>query len=82
MTKLSTYPALLAGIKKRIRSAQVQASLAVNQELILLYWGIGKEILDRQELEGWGTKVIERLAQDLQGAFPEMRGLSTRSAIS
>ena len=79
MAKLSTYPALLAGIKKRIRDAQVRASLAVNRELILLYWGIGKEILDRQELEGWGTKVIERLAEDLQGAFPEMRGLSSRN---
>ena len=79
MAKLSTYPALLAGIKKRIRTAQVRASVAVNRELISLYWGIGKEIIDRQESEGWGTKVIDHLAQDLQGAFPEMRGLSSRN---
>ena len=50
-----TYTALLASIKERIQSAQVRAALAVNCELVLLYWGIGKEILARQEQEGWGT---------------------------
>ncbi len=49
-----TYAALLASIKERIQSAQVRAALAVNRELVLLYWGIGKEILARQREEGWG----------------------------
>ena len=44
-----TYAALLASIKQRIQSAQVRASVAVNRELVLLYWGIGKEILARQQ---------------------------------
>ena len=52
----------------------MRAALAVNRELVLLYWGIGKEILARQEQEGWGTKVIERLAKDLRAAFPQMKG--------
>ena len=56
-----TYAGLLASIKERIQTAQVRASVAVNRELVLLYWGIGKEILARQLAEGWGTKVIERL---------------------
>ena len=71
-----TYATLLASIKERIQSAQVRAALAVNRELVLLYWGIGKEILARQEQEGWGTKVIERLAKDLGAEFPQMKGLS------
>lgn len=76
-----TYAALLARIKERIQSAQVRAALAVNRELILLYWAIGKEILARQQQEGWGTKVIERLAKDLRSAFPHMQGFSRTNLL-
>jgi predicted nuclease of restriction endonuclease-like (RecB) superfamily len=76
-----TYAALLASIKERIQSAQVRAALAVNTELILLYWGIGKEILARQQQEGWGTKVIERLAKDLRSAFPHIQGFSRTNLL-
>ncbi|MEM6837875.1 MAG: PDDEXK nuclease domain-containing protein [Cyanobacteria bacterium P01_C01_bin.120] len=70
------YFALLDGLKQRIRTAQVRAALAVNQELILLYWQIGSEILHRQEQENWGSKVIERLAKDLKREFPDIKGFS------
>jgi len=70
------YAELLEGIKERIRSAQIKAALSVNRDLVLLYWRIGREILQRQEQEGWGAKVIERLAHDLKREFPEMKGLS------
>lgn len=76
-----TYGALLASIKERIQSAQVRAALAVNRELVLLYWGIGKEILARQKQEGWGTKVIERLAKDLRSSFPHMKGFSRTNLL-
>jgi predicted nuclease of restriction endonuclease-like (RecB) superfamily len=74
-----TYPALLASIKERIQSAQLRAAVSVNRELVVLYWGIGKEILDRQEDQGWGTKVIENLARDLKRSFPDMEGFSVRN---
>jgi hypothetical protein len=64
----------LAALKRRIQTAQLHASLAVNQELVLLYWQIGRDILDRQERESWGAKVIDRLAADLKRAFPDMKG--------
>lgn len=73
------YQQLLARLKGEIRTAQVRAALAVNRELVLLYWRIGKEILERQAAEGWGSKVVERLAKDLQSAFPSMQGLSSRN---
>ncbi|MEM6255175.1 MAG: PDDEXK nuclease domain-containing protein [Cyanobacteria bacterium P01_D01_bin.156] len=73
------YRQFLQSLKDRIQSAQVKAALAVNQELILLYWQIGHEILDRQQQEGWGTKVIERLAKDLKRDFPDMTGFSARN---
>jgi predicted nuclease of restriction endonuclease-like (RecB) superfamily len=73
------YRDLLALLTTRIRTAQLRASMAVNQELVVLYWGIGNEILTRQRENGWGTKVIERLAKDLRGEFPEMHGLSPRN---
>ncbi len=73
------YEELLGEIKQRIRSAQLRASLAVNRELVLLYWQIGRDILARQEHEGWGTKVIDRLAGDLRLAYPGMTGLSPRN---
>src|SRR3954462_14705246 len=74
-----TYAALLASIKERIQTAQVRAALAVNRELVLLYWGIGKEILARQQEEGWGRNIIPRLAKDLTKQFPQMKGLSPRN---
>jgi predicted nuclease of restriction endonuclease-like (RecB) superfamily len=76
-----SYQDLLAHLKNQIRTAQVRAAVAVNQELILLYWGIGKEILERQATEGWGTKVVDRLARDLRSEFPEMKGLSRTNLL-
>jgi predicted nuclease of restriction endonuclease-like (RecB) superfamily len=54
----------------RIRTAQVKAALAVNHELILLYWHIGREIIAKQKQASWGSKVIDHLAQDLKREFP------------
>lgn len=73
------YPQLLTEIKRRVTAAQTRAALAVNGELIALYWDIGREILERERREGWGAKVIERLAADLRRAFPDSRGLSARN---
>ena len=70
------YADWLADLKGRIHGAQQRATLAVNRELVLLYWQIGRDILQRQAAQGWGAKVIERLAQDLRVAFPEMKGFS------
>lgn len=73
------YDTLLASLKERITHAQIKAGLAVNQELISLYWAIGKEILHQESQQGWGAKVVERLAQDLRITFPEMKGFSARN---
>jgi predicted nuclease of restriction endonuclease-like (RecB) superfamily len=70
------YADWLADLKGRIHTAQQRATLAVNRELVLLYWHIGRDILARQAEQGWGAKVIERLAHDLRNAFPEMKGFS------
>ncbi|MDT8399900.1 MAG: PDDEXK nuclease domain-containing protein [Pseudomonadales bacterium] len=75
------YKSWLAELKARIHQARQRAALAVNSELVLLYWQIGRDILDRQDREGWGTKVIERLAQDLRSAFPHMKGLSRTNLL-
>jgi predicted nuclease of restriction endonuclease-like (RecB) superfamily len=73
------YAPWLADLKMRIHHAQQRATLAVNRELVLLYWQIGRDILLRQGREGWGSKVIDRLAQDLRSAFPDMKGFSPRN---
>jgi len=73
------YADWLAELKTRIHGAQQRAALAVNRELVLLYWQIGRDILARQAEQGWGAKVIERLSQDLRSAFPEMHGFSPRN---
>jgi predicted nuclease of restriction endonuclease-like (RecB) superfamily len=74
-----SYNTFLRDLKTRIRQSQLRAALSVNRELILLYWQIGQEILQRQQQEGWGTKVVERLARDLRMEFPDMQGFSTRN---
>lgn len=73
---LKSYDDFLRDLKSRIRTAQTRAALAVNRELVLLYWQIGRDILTRQKEEGWGAKVIERLANDLRKEFPDMKGFS------
>jgi len=70
------YPHLLEDIKARIRTAQVRANLAVNRELILLYWEIGRLIAGRQQRAGWGAGVIPRLARDLRNDLPDVKGFS------
>jgi predicted nuclease of restriction endonuclease-like (RecB) superfamily len=71
------YADWLVSLKFRISGARQQATLAVNQELVRLYHHIGTEILERQSRQGWGAKVIDRLASDLREAFPEMKGFSS-----
>ncbi|WP_339083372.1 PDDEXK nuclease domain-containing protein [Pseudomonas sp. TMP9] len=78
-TQPEGYGDWLADLKGRIHNAQQRATLAVNRELVLLYWQIGQDILARQAEQGWGAKVIERLAHDLRSAFPDMKGFSPRN---
>lgn len=79
LTAPGGYDHVLKSLKERIRRSQLQAALSVNQELILLYWQIGRDILTNERDQGWGTKVVERLARDLKREFPQMKGFSARN---
>ena len=68
--------AWLHGLKARIHSSQIKAALAVNEELIKLYWQLGHEILEKEESGIWGKKLIDRLSADLLEEFPSIRGFS------
>ena len=70
------YRAFLTALKDKIRSARLQAALAINKEVIDLYWHLGKQIIEKQN---WGSKLIETLSLDLQNAFPETSGFSVRN---
>ncbi len=70
------YAELLSDLTAQVRAARTRATRIVNTEMLTLYWSIGQTILDRQAAEGWGTRVIDRLADDLRAEFPDMRGLS------
>ena len=71
------YAAWIAEVKARVRTAQMRASLAVNHELIALYWSIGRDLLGRQAKSKWGDGVIARVSADLRAEFPTMEGFST-----
>ena len=73
------YPKLLEEIKARVHASRIRAAVSVNRELILLYWEIGRLILQRQEAEGWGARVIDRLSVDLNREFPDQKGFSARN---
>lgn len=75
----STYPEFLRDLKARIQARQARAALAVNQELITLYWEIGQRIVERQENAGWGDAVITQLERDLKKAMPGLEGFSRRN---
>ena len=73
------YQATLADLKQRIKNERLQLTLTANATMILLYWDIGQVILDRQNQQGWGAKIIDHLSEDLKLAFPEMNGFSPRN---
>ncbi|MBY0551069.1 MAG: hypothetical protein K2W95_27570 [Candidatus Obscuribacterales bacterium] len=79
LTKLEGYAHFLQTLKERVRNAQLKAAVAVNSELIGMYWELGKSIVERQEHAGWGGAVMEQLSKDLTAAFPEMKGFSRRN---
>jgi predicted nuclease of restriction endonuclease-like (RecB) superfamily len=76
---IRSYVNILDDLKTKIRQAQQKASLSVNKELILLYWEIGKTVIDQQKKQGWGAKIIKRLSRDLSLSFPDMKGFSPRN---
>lgn len=76
VTLTGDYAKTLADLKRKIQEAQLKAAISLNQELLRLYWAIGKIIIDKQENNGWGTKLIERLAKDLKEEFPNEGGFS------
>jgi predicted nuclease of restriction endonuclease-like (RecB) superfamily len=73
------YAEVLADLKKRIARERLRVVLSANAGMVLLYWDIGRTILARQDQEGWGSRVIDRLAADLRQAFPDMHGFSPRN---
>jgi predicted nuclease of restriction endonuclease-like (RecB) superfamily len=76
---LEDYDAFLRDLKARIQSTQIKAVLSVNREMILLYWEIGGQIIERQEHASWGSALLDRLSQDLQSSFPGIAGFSRRN---
>jgi predicted nuclease of restriction endonuclease-like (RecB) superfamily len=73
------YARVLADLRDRIAHERLRVILSANSSMVMLYWDIGRLILERQAHAGWGAKVIDRLARDLSQAFPDMRGLSPRN---
>ena len=74
-----TYLNFIEEIKAEIQKQRISVVLNANSSMICLYWNIGKAIIKKQEKEGWGTKVIDRMAKDLKDAFPDMSGFSPRN---
>ena len=79
LAKSPDYTAWLCEMKSRIRSAHLSAARAVNRDMILLYWDIGRGILEKQKEQGWGKSVVDRLAADLRKEFPDISGFSARN---
>ncbi len=77
----NNYHIILSSLKEKIRLARQKTILAVNHELLKVYWEIGYTILQQQKEEGWGKKIISRLAKDLKSEFPDMKGLSERNLV-
>jgi len=73
------YFDLRNSIVERVKNTRLKFIMQANQGMIEMYWNIGNEILKKQQAEGWGTKVIDRLSADLRNEFPDMEGFSTRN---
>lgn len=73
------YDLFIVDVKESIRRERLKIILSANSSMLMLYWNIGKKILEKQTNEGWGAKVIDRLSEDLKRSFPEMKGFSSRN---
>src|ERR1700748_1001297 len=73
------YKKWIVELKDRIQTTQIKAAIAVNRELLNLYWELGKEICEKQEKANWGEGLIDQLAKDLSAAFPGVKGFSKRN---
>jgi len=76
---MNNYSIMLQEIKDRIRQAQFKAIMSANVEMLLMYWDVGRIITERQSTEGWGAKIIQRLARDIRNELPEIKGFSERN---
>jgi predicted nuclease of restriction endonuclease-like (RecB) superfamily len=76
VTRPAGYAEWLAEVKARVHAAQQRAALAANHELLRLYWGLGRDILERQARAGWGAGIVDQVSADLRAAFPAMKGFS------
>lgn len=74
-----SYTSWLAELKSNITKTRLKVILNANSDMVLLYWSIGSRILEKQQTEGWGARIIDRLAHDLREAFPDMKGFSPRN---
>lgn len=79
LEKSAGYKHLISGIKSQIKTSRQKALLAVNEELLMLYWNIGNIILKYQDIEGWGAKVIDNIAREIKEEFPDQKGFSSRN---
>ncbi len=77
--ELKEYHSLFTDIKQKIQKAQLKAVLSVNAEMIFLYWQIGKIINEKQNMEGWSSKIIPKLSKDLKSEFLDTKGFSERN---
>lgn len=73
------YLKFIEEVKAEIQKQRISVVLNANSSMICLYWNIGRAVLKKQEEEGWGAKIIDRMAKDLKDAFPEMSGFSPRN---
>ena len=79
LTLSTDYRQFVTDLKSRIASARLSAARRVNSELVMLYWDIGRGIVEKQQALGWGESVVEMVATELRAAFPDMSGFSARN---
>lgn len=75
------YRKWILSIKDRVQASQIKAAVAVNRELLELYWFLGEQIIEKQKSSQWGDGFLKQLSQDLSSEFPGVKGLSRRSLI-
>lgn len=75
----SDYKSFLSEIKSRIASSQIKAAIAVNEELLRLYWDLGEMILEKQKVSSWGDGLLDQISADLKSEFPDIKGFSKRN---
>lgn len=70
------YRSWIQELGERYRKSQIKASIRVNNEMLMYYWSVGKDITEKRADSKWGSKFFKNMSMDMSDIIPNAKGFS------